>query len=1447
MLDFFTVTTRIKKPGYTEIYPKFQVKPTEDLMIRGGDFYAVWVEDRGLWSTDEYDVVQLVDRELIKYAEEHKNEIDGNVRICSLQDAESGMIDAWHKFCQKQMRDSYHMLDEKLIFANDGTNKKDYASKRLNYPLEAGPCPAYEKIISTLYSDEERRKLEWAIGAIVTGDSKTIQKFVVLYGGPGTGKSTILNIIQDLFDGYHAVFDAKALGSANAQFALEPFKKNPLVAIQHDGDLSKIEDNTRLNSVVSHEWMSVNEKHKAQYENRFVCFLFMGTNKPVKITDGKSGILRRLIDVTPSGNKIPAREYSKLMKQVKFELGPIAYHCKEVYLSDPGRYDEYIPTSMMSASNDFYNFMIDSYHIFKRDDGTTLKAAWEMYKTYVDEAKVPYSLSKMHFRTELMNYFREFNERFTTETGERARSYYNGFRTEKFETEEEQLSEGMNPEEQAEEMVIPDWLKLEVQESIFDKECADCLAQKATSKETPSRKWDDVKTTLSKLDTSKLHYVKVPDNHIVIDFDIRDETGKKSFLKNLEAAKEWPPTYAELSKSGEGIHLHYIYSGDVTKLSRVYDDDIEIKVFTGKSSLRRMLTKCNNLPFATISSGLPLKGDDKSLVNWDGIKNEKMLRTMIKRNLNKEYHSATKPSVDYIAKLLDDAYESGIGYDVSDMKNEIFAFAAGSTNQADYCIKLTNKMKFKSEEMSPAVDADKDELVFYDVEVFPNLFIVCWKVAGEGKPIVKMINPTPTEIESLLRFKLVGFNVRRYDNHMLYACLMGYTNEQLYNLSQKIVNAEKGDRNKAFFGEAYNLSYTDIYDFASAGNKKSLKKLEIEMSTKANDPTSKMDDSLRRMLKSIKHQELGLPWDRPVDESLWEKVADYCTNDVIATEAAFYYLSADWTARQILADLAGATVNDTTNSLTAKIIFGNNKKPQGEFHYRNLAEPVYELDEETKIFLEEACPEMMAAPHGESKSLLPYFPGYTFENGKSIYRDEEIGEGGRVYAEPGIYTDVALLDISSQHPHSIIAECLFGPRYTRRFRDLVVGRVSIKHEDWDAVRNILDGKLVPYVQKILDGTMRSKDLANGIKTPVNSTYGMTSASFENAFRDIRNKDNLVAKRGALFMTELKYEVQKRGFTVAHIKTDSIKVPNATPEIIKFIMDFGKRYGYSFEHEATYDRMCLVNGSTYIAKYASADWCKAKYGYIPGDNADAEKDGHFWTATAKQFQVPYVFKTLFSKEPIVFEDLCETFEVKTAIYLDMNEKLNEVSDYEYELDKLQKDIRDPKSKLNKSANFEADLHRTLARIAELEELIPEGHDYNFVGKVGNFCPVKPGCGGGVLSRQAATTDGKTKFTSVTGTLKPDKTPYRWLEADAVKTLGKEHDIDKSYYRKLVDDAVDVISQYGDFERFVADEPYTGTPGIDFPPDDDELPWYNDEELRVAYAAQMDEQGNLFNKR
>lgn len=890
MLDFLMISTRSTKRGVIEIYPKFIIKKSSDLMIRGGDFYAIWIEERGLWSTDEQDALILIDKYLDEYAEENKGKFEAQVRVMHMWDAESGMIDTWHKYCQKQMRDSFHQLDDTLIFANTKVSKKDYSSKRLPYPLEKGDISAWDKLISTLYSPEERHKIEWSIGAIVTGDSKNIQKFMVFYGSAGTGKSTILNIIQKLFEGYYSVFDARALGSSSNSFALESFKSNPLVAIQHDGDLSRIEDNTRLNSLVSHELMTVNEKFKAAYSNRFNAFLYMGTNKPVKITDAKSGLIRRLIDVTPTGEKLSRAEYHDVTKRVNFELGAIAKHCEEVYREDPGAYDDYVPVSMLGASNDFYNFVLDSYFTFKEQVDVPLKSAWELYKTYCDEANVPYPFSKRIFKEELKNYFMDYKDRYTV-NDVRMRSVYIGFRADKFEDEEKK--------EEVEKPKIK-LIEFNSTESMFDKECGEYPAQYATSKGTPTKKWDNVTTTLNDINTSELHYVKVPENHIVIDFDIPDENGEKSLEKNVEEASKWPPTYAEFSKSGKGVHLHYIYTGDPKKLSAIYSDHIEVKVYSGKSSLRRKLTKCNNLPIAKISSGLPLKGEDK-VVNFEAIKTEKGIRTLIKKNLKKEIHPGTKPSIDFIHKILDDAYKSDLKYDVSDMKPAVLSFAASSTHQADYCIKLVNKMQFKSEEPSlPVGSRPEDKIVFYDVEIFPNLFLVNWKYEGEKSPVVRMINPKPAEIEELLKYKLVGFNCRRYDNHMLYARLMGYNNLQLFNLSQKIITEGKG-----FFGEAYNISYTDVYDFAA--KKQSLKKWEIEL--------------------GIHHQELGLPWDQPVPEERWVEVAEYCDNDVIATEAVFNELKGDFMAREILADLAGMTVNDTTNTLTTRIIFGKERHP----------------------------------------------------------------------------------------------------------------------------------------------------------------------------------------------------------------------------------------------------------------------------------------------------------------------------------------------------------------------------------------------------------------------------------------------------------------------------------------------------------------------------------------
>jgi hypothetical protein len=296
---------------------------------------------------------------------------------------------------------------------------------------------------------------------------------------------------------------------------------------------------------------------------------------------------------------------------------------------------------------------------------------------------------------------------------------------------------------------------------------------------------------------------------------------------------------------------------------------------------------------------------------------------------------------------------------------------------------------------------------------------------------------------------------------------------------------------------------------------------------------------------------------------------------------------------------------------------------------------------------------------------------------------------------------------------------LFG-KYTENFMALVQTRIDIKHGDFEKAKKLFDGKL----EKWLTNKEMAKALSQALKIAINSVYGLTSASFANPFRDPRNIDNIVAKRGALFMTDLKFAVQEKGFTVAHIKTDSIKIPNATQEIIDFVIAMGKAYGYTFEVENEYEKMCLVNDAVYIAKH---------------------KDGE-WEATGKQFAEPYVFKTLFSKEPLIFEDYAQVKQVQTALYLDFNENLGE-----------------------------------------------DEHNYKFIGKTGSFVPVVDGSNGGLLLRYVDV----DKYSSAVGAK-----GYRWMESEVIKNTNLQKNIDISYYKRLADEAKDEISQYGDFEWFTS---------------------------------------------
>lgn len=918
MLDFFDIETKNSRNGLT-VLPNFKIKGTvKDLMVQGKDFYAVWNEKTGLWSRNEYDVQMLVDDAIDDYIESKK--LGNNLIPLYMCDYSSGI---WKKYRDyiKNIPTNSHQLDTKIVFANDPVKKSDYISRRLPYEMKRGKITAYDELMSVLYEPSERKKLEWAIGAIISGDSKKIQKFIAITGEPGKGKGTFLNILSSMFDGYVSMFNAKELANGNNAFAGDAFANNPLIAIQTDGDLSRIQDNTLLNSIISHEKIIINEKFKSKYEIKLNSFLFMATNGDIAITEYNSGLKRRLIDVKPSNKTIDSDRYYELMEEIENEKGAIAYHCLKLYEKmGKDAYKKYESKEQESRTNIMFNFVETELlfdPILKSDGYITARRAYKMYKDYCEDSGFKGRLPLMKFKIELQHYFNDFKDQWVTPSGTRERSCYIGLNTKEFETVDYVTED--KPVEK-----IPKWLKFEEQDSLIDEILADCPAQyskfnKKVGIYTPEGPWIKCETKLKDLDTSKEHYTKMPENMIVLDFDIKNENGEKDKTLSLLEASNWPKTYGEYSKSGNGVHLHYYYDGDVTLLEENFRKDgmdIDIRKQIGDGALRRKLSMCNNVQVAHLKVGdLPLK-EKKKVLKTDGFENIDKTRNVIIKSLKKGNTGATATEVSLIKKVLDDAYESGVPYDLSSLKKDVIQLAANSTNQSERCLEMVSQMHFQSDGVSEedfvipnTREYEEAPIAFYDIEIFPNLFMINWKLL-DNPTMHRMINPTYQEVEDLFcsdKYRWVGFNNRDYDNHMImhwvYGKKTGITNYGLYELSHRLIN--DGDKSVKL-KEAFNLSYTDIYDYST--KKQSLKKWEIDL--------------------GIHHKELGLPWDKPVPKELWEEVSKYCDNDVIATEAVWKATQDDFTAREILADIADGDVNMTTNTLIQMIIFGKDKNPK---------------------------------------------------------------------------------------------------------------------------------------------------------------------------------------------------------------------------------------------------------------------------------------------------------------------------------------------------------------------------------------------------------------------------------------------------------------------------------------------------------------------------------------
>lgn len=124
MYDFLKVSKEFIAKQQRYCYkPSFVIKPhIKDLMTRSRDFYAIYNEETGMWETDEATAIDLIDGQVRDYVVKEVGDLINDPThgpiVQRIADTDNHLIDKFHKYCQKDLRDSYHILNQTVKFSN---------------------------------------------------------------------------------------------------------------------------------------------------------------------------------------------------------------------------------------------------------------------------------------------------------------------------------------------------------------------------------------------------------------------------------------------------------------------------------------------------------------------------------------------------------------------------------------------------------------------------------------------------------------------------------------------------------------------------------------------------------------------------------------------------------------------------------------------------------------------------------------------------------------------------------------------------------------------------------------------------------------------------------------------------------------------------------------------------------------------------------------------------------------------------------------------------------------------------------------------------------------------------------------------------------------------------------------------------------------------------------
>ena len=517
----------------------------------------------------------------------------------------------------------------------------------------------------------------------------------------------------------------------------------------------------------------------------------------------------------------------------------------------------------------------------------------------------------------------------------------------------------------------------------------------------------------------------------------------------------------------------------------------------------------------------------------------------------------------------------------------------------------------KPKSASPFDDEiQNSKLVFYDTEVFPNKFVVSYCSDKGSKYVVT--NPSNDWLGHFMQQPLIGFNNANYDNPILYYAYIRSLPQFQYRFKETVdFNSDL----KAFSDRIIN----------NKSNDKELKKIRsIARAIGIGDSQEMIVKNLQgHSFDSIKcfMLDFGLSlietpyaFDTVLTDEQLEDVKKYCINDSYTVFLLVKKYYTQFQASLKLADEAGLNGNYSKSKLIEEVIYGKQLTYKERLQYNRMTiDCLLKEFPNFKVLPGIKAPDCYVLEFDDMLYKLGD-GGFNLLPKNAFYKDEQ-GNTKPIKNNHGLHYNVICLDVSSMHPHSLVALNYFGI-YTQNYKI---------YQEMKDICSLLKIKGFDYVKqelakygRIVNTQDEVKTLRNCLKLVLNSTYGLTHMKSTSDVRESPLKKcehNLIALRGALFIASLHHMLIKKykGIQIIQIKTDSIKIAEYTEEIKRDCENFAKQYGYTFEIEDFFSSICC-NGNDYVAVNFK--------GELTQSSSD-EEDQEYTTATkGSSFQLIY---------------------------------------------------------------------------------------------------------------------------------------------------------------------------------------------------------------------------------